>query len=345
MSYTLSPISHNDQRAMAQVRRLLEQEGISLDGNLDYTCGLFDDNWQLAATGSAFGPTLRCFAVDHSHQGEGLLNQILTHLVERQAERGNFHLFLYTKPETAKFFADLGFFEIARGEGLSFLENRRGGFARFCEDLSASKRPGSSAAIVMNANPFTLGHRYLVERAAAENDTLHLFILSEDASLFPFSVRRQLVASGTTHLPNVVLHDSGPYIISAATFPSYFLKDEDKIIRTHAALDLTLFSSIAQSLGVTRRYVGEEPTSHVTSLYNSIMAAQLPAHGVECVILPRFEVQGAPVSASTLRKALQTEDWNTVRTLVPQTTLDYLTSPAAEPVLKAIRAAQDVIHY
>ena len=125
MAYTLSPIPHTDGRSMAQVRALLEKENITLDGHLDYTCGLFDDNWDLVATGSAFGPTLRCFAVDHAHQGEGLLNEILTHLVERQAAKGNFHLFLYTKPETAKFFADLGFFEIAQVEGLSFLENRR----------------------------------------------------------------------------------------------------------------------------------------------------------------------------------------------------------------------------
>ena len=135
MAYTLSPIPHTDERSMAQVRALLEKENITLDGHLDYTCGLFDDNWDLVATGSAFGPTLRCFAVDHAHQGEGLLNEILTHLVERQAAKGNFHLFLYTKPETAKFFADLGFFEIAQVEGLSFLENRRGGFARFCAGL------------------------------------------------------------------------------------------------------------------------------------------------------------------------------------------------------------------
>lgn len=345
MAYTLSPIPHTDERSIAQVRALLEQENITLDGHLDYTCGLFDDNWDLVATGSAFGPTLRCFAVDHAHQGEGLLNEILTHLVERQAAKGNFHLFLYTKPETAKFFADLGFFEIAQVEGLSFLENRRGGFARFCAGLEKDRRAGASAAIVMNANPFTLGHLHLVERAAAENDWVHLFVLSEDVSLFPFAVRKKLVAEGTAHLSNVVLHDSGPYIISAATFPSYFLKDEDKIIRTHAALDLALFSSIAQSLGITRRYVGEEPASHVTSLYNAIMARELPARGVDCVILPRFETAGVPVSASTLRKAIQAGDWDAVRPLVPETTWAYLRSPAAGPVLEAIRTAGEVVHY
>ena len=93
MSYTLSEVRPDNARDMAQVRALLEREGIALDTNLDYTCGLFDGDWNLAATGSTFGSTLRCFAVDRAHQGEGLLNQIVTHLVERLTEQGRTHLF------------------------------------------------------------------------------------------------------------------------------------------------------------------------------------------------------------------------------------------------------------
>ena len=150
MFYTLSKIHPDDRRGMAQVRALLEQEGISLDGNLDYTCGLFDENDNLAATGSSFGATLRCFAVDRAHQGEGLLNQIVSHLVERLTGQGRTHLFVYTKVSTAKFFQDLGFYEIARVENtLSFLENRKNGFARFCARLSQSRTEEPAAAIVM----------------------------------------------------------------------------------------------------------------------------------------------------------------------------------------------------
>ena len=153
MSYTLSKIRPDDRRGMAQVRALLEQEGISLDGNLDYTCGLFDEDDNLAATGSSFGSTLRCFAVDRAHQGEGLLNQIVSHLVERLTGQGRTHLFVYTKVSTAKFFQDLGFYEIARVEDtLSFLENRKNGFARFCARLARRRTEEPAAAIVMNAN-------------------------------------------------------------------------------------------------------------------------------------------------------------------------------------------------
>lgn len=61
----------SDKRAMQEVSALLEQEGIRLDRNLDYTCAIRDDEGHIIATGSMYENTLRCFAVDHRHRGEG----------------------------------------------------------------------------------------------------------------------------------------------------------------------------------------------------------------------------------------------------------------------------------
>lgn len=344
--YALTQVSLSDKRMLAQVDALLVENGITRDANLDYICAMVDEENRVIATGSCFGATLRCFAVNQQHQGEGLLNEVVSHLMEYQMARGYTHLFLYTKIKSAKFFQSLGFYEIARVDGtLVFMENRRNGFPSFLSRLEKTARPGVSGAIVMNANPFTLGHQYLVETAAGRCDTLHLFLLSEDASLVPFGVRKQLVQAGTAHLKNVVLHDSGPYIISNATFPSYFLKDDAAVIHGHAKLDLAIFVRIARALGVTVRFVGEEPTSQVTGLYNEIMAAQLPENGIDCVILPRKQALGKAISASTVRAALQAGDWQTLSRLVPQTTLDYFRSSEAEPVLRRIRSAENVVHY
>ena len=344
--YSLSQVYPTDKHTLAEIDALLEKEGIRRDGNLDYICAMFDENYHVIGTGSCFGNTLRCFAVSSDHQGEGLLNQIITHLIEVQCARGNLHLFLYTKIKSAKFFGDLGFYEIARVEDtLVFMENRRDGFSSYLRDLEKTKTEGKSAALVMNANPFTLGHQYLVETAAANCDTLHLFVVSEDASLVPFAVRKKLVAEGVKHLPNVILHDSGPYIISNATFPSYFLKDAEAVIEGHAKLDLAVFTKIAAALNVTARYVGEELTSQVTGLYNQIMAQQLPEAGIDCIIVPRKQAEGKAISASTVRQCLQNGDWETLKELVPQTTLDYFRSPEAEPVLDRIRKACNVVHY
>ena len=344
--YPISQVYPSDRRSLLQIDALLMKEGISRDGNLDYICAMRDDNDDIIATGSCFGPTLRCFAVSREHQGEGLLNAVISHLMEVQYARGNTHLFLYTKTKSARFFGDLGFYEIARVDGtLVFMENRKSGFPGYLKELEKTKRDGVCAALVMNANPFTLGHQYLVETAAGACDTLHLFVLSEDASLVPFAVRKRLVQEGVAHIPNVVLHDSGPYIISNATFPSYFLKDEAAVIEGHARLDLAVFTKIARALGVTERYVGEEPTSQVTGLYNQIMARELPQAGIACHILPRREAGGKAISASTVRQALQAGDWKLLETLVPDTTYRYFTGPEAASVLERIRRAGNVAHY
>ena len=112
--YTISQVHPTDRRSLSQIDTLLKQEGIQRDSNLDYICAMFDEDYQIIATGSCFANTLRCFAVSSAHQGEGLLNQIITHLIDIQYSRGNLHLFLYTKINSAKFFRDLGFYEIAR---------------------------------------------------------------------------------------------------------------------------------------------------------------------------------------------------------------------------------------
>lgn len=344
--YTISQVYPTDRRSIAQIETLLKQEGIQLDSNLDYICAMYDEDYHVVATGSCFANTLRCFAVSSVHQGEGLLNQIITHLMDVQYQRGNLHLFLYTKINSAKFFRDLGFYEIARVDHtLVFMENRRNGFENYLKNLTESKTDGLAGALVMNANPFTLGHQYLVEKAASECDTLHLFIVSEDASLIPFSVRKKLVLAGTCHLPNVICHDSGPYIISNATFPSYFLKDEESVIKGHAKLDLIVFTRIAAALNVTRRYVGDEPLSQVTGIYNQIMASQLPLAGIDCIIIPRKQAMDRPISASTVRQLLQKGDFDTLEKLVPLSTLDYFKSPEAALVIEKIRAAGDVVHY
>lgn len=348
-NHTISRIFPYDKSNLKKVENLLTQEGIRLDKNLDYTCAIFDDQGEVIATGSYFGNSLRCLCVSSNHQGEGLLNSIVSHLIEEEYALGNFHLFVYTKTCSAKFFKDLGFTEIAQIDNqISFLENKKTGFTDY---LAGLERPmGHSdkvAGLVLNANPFTLGHQYLVEKAAAENDWVHLFMVSEDKSLVPFSVRQKLIKAGLAHLDNIIFHETGPYLISQATFPSYFQKEESDVIKSQAHLDTAIFIKIAQALGITKRYVGQEPTSQVTAIYNDIMAQELETVGLEFEIIPRKTIsnQTEPISASTVRTAIKEGNWNLLEQLVPKTTLDFFQSKEAQVIIDKIKNTDNVIHY
>lgn len=277
----------------------------------------------LAATGSREGNILKCIAVDDAYQGQGLTGMVLTHLRQNAFQAGFSHLFLYTKPQNEHLFTPLLFYPIARTAKVLLMEDTPQGIGRFLAGLDAPK--GACGAIVMNADPFTLGHRYLVETAAKQCEQLLVFVLSEDKGHFSADVRRELVRRGTAGLPNVTVLPTGPYLISSATFPTYFLKDRDSAADVHCMLDVEIFAKyFAPRFSITQRFVGTEPLSALTARYNEILKEQLPKRGIQIAELPRLEKNGMPISASAVRQALMEKNWETVRALVPQTTFDYL---------------------
>ena len=351
---TLSPIYPNDKLSNKRILQLLNAEGIKRDRNLDYTCAAYDSDYNIIGTGSCFGNTLRCLAVSHEHRGEGLTNKIISHLIQYQFERGNYHLFIYTKYTTYHLFKDLGFYEIVRiKDQIVFMENKKTGFSDYLNELKKNNinnidhNKKKVAAIVMNGNPFTLGHQYLIEKASKENDILHLFIVSEDKSIVPFKVRKQLIKEGTKHLTNIIYHDSGPYIISSSTFPSYFQKDEKDVIESHANLDIEIFAKIAKALDINARYIGEEPTSLVTGIYNQLMIKKLPENGIQCVVVPRMTNKegNEVISASDVRKAIKEGQFEKMKNMVPECTYKFFMSEEGKDVVNKIKQSDDIKHY
>jgi [citrate (pro-3S)-lyase] ligase len=180
-------------------------------------------------------------------------------------------------------------------------------------------------AVVVNCNPFTLGHRHLIEQAAQQCDRLAVFVVQEDKSEFSFDDRFSLVKAGTADLPNVFVIPSGRFILSSLTFEEYFNKSELQERAIDSSIDVTLFAKeIAPTLNICVRFAGEEPLDAVTRQYNETMAAILPQYGIEFVEIPRLEVAGVPVSASNVRKLLADGDWDALEQIVPATTLEYL---------------------
>ena len=198
------------------------------------------------------------------------------------------------------------------------------------QHLNTTMQP--TGCIVMNCNPFTLGHRYLIEQAAKQVERLYVMVVKEDCSLFAYTERKAMVEQGVADIENVNVIDGSDYAISRATFPTYFLKRLDDAADTQMLLDLDLFRRhIAPALGATVRFVGTEPTDQLTRRYNQLMHEALK----DVREINRLEKDGNAVSASRVRKAMEEGDMNTIRQLVPPTTLPYIIAHLATQALQA----------
>lgn len=305
-------------------QNLLAASGIEPDTQIQETLLIFEGD-TLIATGSRYKNILKCIAVSPSHQGEGLTATVLSELRQSAFLEGCRHLFLYTKPQNRRQFGSLFFYPVAETASVLLMENRKKGIEDFLASLPPASPGDSIAALVMNCNPFTLGHRYLVETAARNHDHVYLFVLSEPHPPFPPEDRLMLVREGTMDLPNVTVLPTGPYLISQATFPTYFLKNRDRAEEIHCELDVEIFTKyFVPRFHITHRYVGTEPNSVLTDRYNQVLKEALT--DTVLVEVPRLCQNGEPVSASRVRSLLKPFDEEALKTLVPPTTLAYLKS-------------------
>ncbi len=303
---------------------LLETSGLKPDGQLDTTVLLWDED-KLVATGSRCDNILKCFAVDESYQGEGFTATVITALKKDAFDNGLNHLFLYTKPKNKDMFSSLFFYTIAETDDVVLMENKKSGINSFLDNIHIEENGGVNGSIVMNCNPFTLGHLYLIEIAAKECDTLYVFVVSEDKSRFSAADRFEMVRLGTKHIPNVKVLPTGPYLISSATFPTYFLKDRENAEKIKCATDIEIFTKyFVPKFTIKRRYVGTEPLSQMTNQYNETLRELLPKKGIEFIEIPRLEAHGMPVNASRVRELIDAKNIQELKEILPETTFVYL---------------------
>lgn len=327
--------------SMSAVEKLLSSCGLKYE-KLDYMVALFDQDNNAIACGGYAGSTVKCLAVSERERGSGLLNTVISHLLQRLLSEGNDNVMIFTKPENEQMFVSLGFRLLSRAEKAIFME-RGGGIDRYLKELSQYKKDGVNGALVMNCNPFTKGHLHLAEYASKKCDNLYVFVVSEDRSVFPTDARVELVKKGLSHLSNVTVIEGGNYIISGATFPSYFLKEYSDVTKSHTEIDVELFGRyISPALNIQKRFVGEELTDKVTLQYNKTMEEKLHTYGLQpLVVIPRkTDDSGRIISASQVRKWIAVDDYENIKQAVPYVTYEYLKSEKALPVIEKIKNEQ-----
>lgn len=364
---TLNPTT---PRQRQRIEAFLKRNGLRFD-DMHYYAAVTDDDGEMIAGGGLKGNVIKCVAVDDAHKGEAIANTLISHLIAHANEEGHSNVMLFTKPKNRQLFESLSFRLLAEAPEAVLMETGIGGINNMVEQLKKIKEEGEvckennqeckkeektnlnittpqhlnpstpqplttttprRGVVVMNCNPFTLGHRYLIEQAAKQVERLFVMVVREDCSLFAYAERKAMVEQGVAHLKNVTVIDGSEYAISQATFPTYFLKRLDDAADTQMLLDLDLFRRhIAPALGATVRFVGTEPTDRLTRRYNQLMHEVL----ADVRETARLEKEGNAVSASRVRKAMEQGDMSTIRQLVPPTTLPYIIAHLATQALQA----------
>lgn len=333
-------------RQRRQIEMFLQTNGLRYD-DVDYYAAIVDESSdEMIAGGGLKGSVIKCVAVADGHKGEAVANVIVSHLIAKANAEGCQCVKLYTKPDNRQLFESLSFRLIAESPNAILMETGVGGIEKYSEELgvkneelkndesvvSNARKP--IGAIVMNANPFTLGHRFLVEQSSELVERLYVVVVREDCSMFSYNERKAMVSQGVRDIGNVVVVDGSDYAVSAATFPTYFLKQLSDATDTQIILDLDLYRRrIAPALGATIRFFGSEPTDPLTRRYNELMHQQLGEEHVHEI--QRKQQEGSAISASRVRKAMMEGClWDAIQ-LVPPTTISYIIGHLASMALQA----------
>ncbi len=198
-------------------------------------------------------------------------------------------------------------------------------FPTFINVLKSKYKQGTNGIAVMNCNPFTLGHEYLVTTAANMVDNLYLFVIEEDKSYFKFKLRLAMVKEAVKHLTNVVVVPTGKYLVSSITFPEYFHKEETFNPAMDASYDLEIFTNyIAPVLKLSFRFIGKEPFCKTTRTHHETMKKLLPPKGISVIEIARLENNYGPISASKVRMLIKHKEFDNLESFLPKTTIDSL---------------------
>ncbi|MEI7422483.1 MAG: [citrate (pro-3S)-lyase] ligase [Prolixibacteraceae bacterium] len=335
------------------VREFLSVLGFEFDATeVECTMIVYNLKGELVGTGSHQGRILKYVAVSPKYRDTTAFALIVTYLTEKLLKIYK-HTFVFTRPENSVRFCGLGFTEIASAPPLfTILEFGFESIKTYQDYLKTQIRPAVSdkiASIVVNCNPFTLGHQFLIEKAASENELVYLFVVEEDLSAFPFLVRWKLIEKGISHLKNVHMVRGGMYIVSGSIFPAYFLKNEtiSDVMQKQAELDVRIFANyVVPVLGIKKRYVGTEKYCATTAAYNQAMKNILPTFGVEVIeVMRKVATPGSSklpifISASNIRQAIKADKLDEVEEFLPESTREFLYSDESLNIRNKIKTGE-----
>lgn len=327
-NYKIEYVDKDQIKKKKEAEKFLNSISLKYDECVDITITIKNKE-EIVGTISAEDNLIKCMGVNQKYRNEGILNTLISEIIKYKYSQNIYELSVITGKCNREKLLSLGFYEIYSTDKIVLMENSKYKFQDYLKSLEKHKKDNmnKNAAIIMNLNPITKGHLYLIEKASKENDYTYIFIVSEDKSKIPYEIRLDLAEKSTAHLKNVKILKGGDYIISSATFPSYFTKTYNDWIENYCSLDLNIFGKyISKTLNIKRRYVGSEPYCNLTEYYNKKMHEILPKYNVEVVEVERISKRNQAISASKVRRLLEESKFDELKELVPEPTYKYLIS-------------------
>jgi len=306
------------------VKVFLNSLDLEFVDDIDYCLYAIDNN-QVIGTISVSEDIIKYFAVSPNYQGENIAGKLISEMINYLYHKGIYTYKAYTKPKNKKIFESLNFREIITTDEVCLLESKNSNIEDQLYKLKAEYNIDSDdvGSIVMNCNPFTLGHQYLIKEASSRHKLVIVFILEEDKSFFSFQERINLVRAGTKDIKNVKVIPSTKYLVSSLTFPTYFLKKDVDQVLEQAKCDALIFNKYFMKVfNIKKRYLGTE-TDLVTNKYNQVLKTVLKD---KVEVIERIKEGSENISASRVRELLKTKNFDEIKKLVPITTLRYLKS-------------------
>lgn len=193
-----------------------------------------------------------------------------------------------------------------------------------------------ASALVFNANPFTIGHRYLSEIASKRSSAVIVFVIQgkpesggkgnhENTGIeYPFEKRLLMAQESLKDLQNVLVLPSGPYIISRDDFPKDYLREEMANATAHAALDSMVFTKVCTDLGIKLAFAGDEPRDELSEIHLNALRSECAKSSIVLRVAERKRLGDRYISSALVRQAISDGDKETVKALVPPCIFDIL---------------------
>ncbi|MGI6781661.1 MAG: adenylyltransferase/cytidyltransferase family protein [Acholeplasmataceae bacterium] len=307
-----------------KIKDFLHKMNLSWDDEILHSFYV-EHNHEIIATGSRSHQVIKCLAADKNWQQLNLTNLLVDEITKSFNEDQIYHYYVATEVKNSEIFKSLGFSEIIRTDmvvlfekGIDLIKDKLNQLKVQLENHLKTKLNNLDVgAIVINANPITLGHLKLIETAKSNHEILIIFLVEEDSSFFSYKERMSLLYLAVHHLHNVFILPSTEYLVSKMTFPSYFLKEKTSLTEYQTIIDTSIFNKyFIPIFNISKRYVGNETKSYMTS-YNETLKNILKD---KLELINRYQLNNEVISSSKVRELIKNNEIEKALEYMPKTT-------------------------